>query len=84
LQLVARIKRLWEDSKDLEAGEVSYKGDYIHINDESAEADGIYAVRNGREICDLDKQSKEFMRTPYDMVQVNHGESPNPRKAENW
>jgi hypothetical protein len=24
------------------------------------------------------------MRTPYDMVQVNHGESPNPRKAENW
>jgi hypothetical protein len=75
-----------EDSNDLEVGEVSYKGDYIHINDAAvlSTADEIYAVRIDEKSADLDKQSKEFMRTPYDMVQVViTGELiPNPRKAE--
>jgi len=75
-----------QDSNELAPGEVSYKGDYIHINDAAvlSTADEIYAVRIDEKSADLDKQSKEFMKTPYDMVQVViTGELiPNPRKEE--
>jgi hypothetical protein len=75
-----------EDSENLATVEVSYKGDYIHIGDAAvlSTADEIYAVRIDNKSGNLDEQSKEFMRTPYDMVQVViTGELiANPRKTE--
>ncbi|BAO54947.1 hypothetical protein [Nonlabens marinus] len=70
----------------LAPGEVAYKGDYIHIGDAAvlSTEDAIYAVEIDDRAGELDQRAEEFMRTPYDMVQVVvTGELiPNPRKKE--
>ena len=76
-----------EDSSiTLAPGEVTYKGDYIHIGSAAVLStdDAIYAVEIDDRVGELDQRAEEFMRTPYDMVQVVvTGELvPNPRKKE--
>jgi hypothetical protein len=74
------------DNNSKTADEVSFKGDYIHIGDAAvlSTEDEIYAVRIDDKSGKLDEKGKQFMKTPYDMVQVViTGELiPNPRKAE--
>jgi hypothetical protein len=74
------------DNNSNTADEVSFKGDYIHIGDAAvlSTEDEIYAVRIDDKSGKLDEKGKQFMKTPYDMVQVViTGELiPNPRKAE--
>ncbi len=76
-----------EDSSiTLAPGEVTFKGDYIHIGSAAVLStdDAIYAVEIDDRVGELDQRAEEFMRTPYDMVQVVvTGELvPNPRKKE--
>jgi hypothetical protein len=39
-----KSRELWRNGNDLEVGEVSYKGDYIHINDAVLSRDEIYKL----------------------------------------
>jgi hypothetical protein len=72
--------------KDNTIDEIQYKGEYVHIGDAAVLStdDDIYAVKIDDNAAKLDAQAEEFMRTPYDMVQVIvTGELiPNPRKQE--
>lgn len=73
-------------TEGLTVDEVRYKGDYIHLGDAAviSTEDEIYAIQIDDKIQELDERAKEFMRTPYDMVQIIvTGElKPNPRKQE--
>ncbi|WP_194851685.1 component of SufBCD complex [Nonlabens antarcticus] len=80
-----------ENNYGLADNEVSYKGEYIHVGNAAVltTADEIYAVQIDDMAGELDQQAKEFMRTPYDMVQVivTGKLIPNPRKVgtgEGW
>jgi len=75
-----------EKNNGLTIDEVRYKGEYIHLGEAAVltTPDEIYAIQIDDKVKELDEQSKEFKRTPYDMVQVVlTGElKPNPKKAE--
>jgi len=72
--------------KDDKIDETLYKGEYVHIGDAAVLStdDEIYAVKIDDNAAQLDAKAEEFMRTPYDMVQVivTGKLMPNPRKQE--